>query len=441
MSSRLFVGLICVALFGGMALGCSHMKIGGSREVTKNTQGRSISEIEIQQDLQRFAGQYFDRNTEAADEASSELGTELQHEMLKRILLYDSSALDIVSGKITAINLLDMMVFTTLTRDAYEHHFMPGMFGAAGKPLLDSLRRSELQIWRIGEGILTNDQLTRLRALITQWKKDNPDQYRVEMVRLSQFSRVAGNLAEKEEDDARGLMAGVRSATQTADAAVLLGERSMFFAQRAPFLFRLQARVGAYEITRDGIRQLAGQAKLLDRTEQLLDRTNTIIDKSSTLMERTGELEPMLQELSELTQNATVVTREARLLNASLTPLAERLAPLLEERVDAQGKPVLAVESVLDSSNELSSRTFDLVHELRGLLPNGRGDQRFGVLRSELDTELRRIFGYLALLGAAWATFFWGGYYLVRRRMDERAARGPRAPGGSLPRGARPSAG
>ena len=144
--------------------------------------------------------------------------------------------------------------------------------------------------------------------------------------RLSRFSKVASHFAKKEEDAARGLLAGVNAVTQTADAAVLLCERAMFFAQRAPFLFRLQARVGAYEIARDGVRQLAGQAKLIDRTEDLLNRTNSIVEKSTALMEQTGQLEPMLRELTQLTENATVVTREARLLNASLTPLTERLA-------------------------------------------------------------------------------------------------------------------
>jgi hypothetical protein len=417
------------------------MKTGGAREVTKDKQGRSISEMELQQDLQRFTGSYFDRNTEAAEEITKNLDPELQHELLKRVLVYDSSALDIVSGKVTAVNLLDLLVFTSLTREAYERYFLPEVFGAAGKPLLESLQRSEEEMWELGEQVLTPEQLARLRGLMAEWQRENPGQIRVEMVRLSRFSKVASHFAQKEEDAARGLLAGVKAATQTADAAVLLGERAMFFAQRAPFLFRLQARVGAYEIARDGVRQLAGQAKLLDRTEDLLNRTNAIVEKSTALMEQTGQLEPMLRELTQLTENATVVTREARLLNASLTPLTERLAPLLEERVNAQGEPELAIESVLDRGNELSERSYDLVRELHALLPDGQqGERRIVTLRSEMDKGLRRIFGYLALLGAAWATFFWGGYYLVRRRMDERVARGPKAPrGGHLPPGARPS--
>lgn len=418
---------------------CAHMKTGGSREVLQDQSGRPVSEVEVQQDLQRFAGQYLDRNTEAMEDAYRRLDTEKQYQLMKRALLYDSSVLDIVTGKTVVVNLLDLLVFTALTRQKFEEHWQPKVFGEAGAPVLEALRRSEEAAWDLGDNLLNPEQIARLRGLIAKWERENPGQDRVEYVRLSEFSRTAGRVAAK-NDEASGLLASVNSVTQTADAAVLLGERAMFLAQRAGFLLRLQVRLAAYEVAHDSVRQLEGQTALLDRTEHFLDRTDAIVEKSTALMVQTGELEPMLQELTVLTQNATIAAQEARLLNAAVAPLAERFSPLMEERVNARGEPVTALENLVDGSNELSERTAGLLSEVRSLLPEGRGDQRFGLLRTEMDKQLRRIFGYLALLGAAWAVFFWGGYYLVRRRMDERVTRGSGGyRGHQPPPGARPS--
>ena len=416
--------------------GCGHMKTGGARELGKDKAGRSISEAEVQEDLQRFAGQYFDRTVESMEENAQALSADQQFQLMKRFLLYDSSVLDIVSGKNPLVNLLDLMVFTALTRSRFETHWMPEVFGPSVAPVLASLRRSEQDVWGFGQELLQPAQVARLRGLIARWERDNPEQVRVEMVRLAAFSKTAGKLAA-ERDEVTGLLSGVKSVTQTADAAVLLGERAMFFAQRAPFLFRLQARVAAFEVTHDGVQQLAGQTKLLDRTEQLLARTQEIVERSTALLERTGELEPLVQELTELTQNARVAAEQARLLNDSLTPLAERFSPLLAPRVNARGEVVTSLEAILESSNELTARSAGLLREVRSVLPAGRGDPRVATLRDEMDRGLRRLMGYLALVGAAWATFFWGGYYLVRRRID---ARGPGAPRGlTPPPGVRPS--
>ncbi|MFT3924745.1 MAG: hypothetical protein QM778_19580 [Myxococcales bacterium] len=418
---------------------CAHMKTGGAREVGKNKHGRSVSEAELQQELQRFAGQFFDRSAWAMEKVYAELDADKQFLLMKRWLLYDSSMLDIVSGKSPLVNLLDLLVFMELTRSKFESYWMPDVFGPPSEPVLAALKRSEAEIWGLGEELLSPAQVTRLHGLIAQWQAENPGQERVEMVRLAEFSRTAGTQATEQHADA-GLLGGVQSVTRTADEAVLLGERAMFFAQRAPFLIRIQARIGAAEVTQDGVRQLAGQAKLLDRTEELLVRTSAIIGQSADLLERTGKLEPLVRELTQLTQNATVATQEVRLLNTSLTPLADRLSPLLASRVNSQGQEVTAIESVLASSNQLSQRSYDLVKEVQNLVPEGRGDQRLGVVRAELDRGLRRLMGYLALVGAAWAVFFWGGYYLVKRQLNDRQAGTPGSPRGHHPPpGARPS--
>jgi hypothetical protein len=39
------------------------------------------------------------------------------------------------------------------------------------------------------------------------------------------------------------------------------------------------------------------------------------------------------------------------------------------------------------------------------------------MVEQRADAVVRRWIGYLALLGMAWAALFWGGYYVVKRRL------------------------
>jgi hypothetical protein len=423
MAHRSLVAWSLAATLGLSPLsGCAHMKTGGSREAGKEQDsGRSVTEAELQENLQRFTSEYFDRTAEAVDEVEKDVPPEQFHALLKRVLLYDSAALEIASGKLPSVNMLDMLVFTTLTRDRFEQYWQPKVFHEAGVPLLGALKDLEADMWSRARRVMRPEQEARLRGMIEDWRRANPDLLRVELIRFSAFSKLAGKVASEKESG--GLFRSLTSVTQTADEAVLLGERAMFLAQFAPFLMRMQGRVGAYEVTHDSLSQLSGQAALLDRTDRLLARTEQLLDRASLLVQTTATLEPVVAELSVLSENADAVMREARLLSESLDPITQRIDPLLSGRLDAEGRPTTGLEQALQSGNQLTGSTLDVLSELRALLPARQPGQERAPLAEEVDRGLRRLFGYLALVGAAWAAFFWGGYYLVRRRAEVRAER------------------
>jgi len=93
-------------------------------------------EVELQQELQRFATQFTDRITQATEalEESSHRA-EVRHEALRKNLRYIAAALEIATGPTAAINLVDMIVFVRLSRAVLERH----TFDHRARRLLDAI--------------------------------------------------------------------------------------------------------------------------------------------------------------------------------------------------------------------------------------------------------------------------------------------------------------
>jgi hypothetical protein len=413
--------------------GCAHMTTGGAQKAGRDESGRVISEAELQEDVERFTGGFLDRLAQVLEPSDLPDSPELQEALFKRVLNYGASALDIAAGKAPGVNMLDMLVFMSLSRDTFEHHWRPKVFGAAGLPLLEALRRSEAELWETSGKVLSTRQQAQLVALMEDWKREHPDQVRMAFARLPALAQLASKQTERNE--ASGMLASVKAATRVGDQAVLLGDRAIFLALRMPFLLRLQGRVGAREMINDGVSFLGSQETLLGRTETLLARTEELVLRSSELVTRADHLGPMLGQLDALTRQADAATREAQLLAQSLDTLATRFEPLLSPRTDASGDTTTGLEAVLGSSNELTARTLGVLQEARVLMPSGPDDERWQFMHAQLDRTARRWMAYLALVGIVWTTFLWGGYYLVRRHAEPAPRR--RRPRGPTPRGDR----
>jgi hypothetical protein len=201
-----------------------------------------ISRAEIQEEIMAFADEYSVAIWQAADEIRrADLPLEIRADAQYLKVLYASAAFRIAAGRRPAANLLDMVVFTTLGRMAVEEYWQPQVYGEAGKPLLDSYRRLEREIWAIAGRVLTPAQQEELRRAIRQWRQAHPGQHYVADVRLSDFARLRGGpMIDVAATPSTGLVASVEGATRAADEAVLLAERLMFYLERLPNVITLQ---------------------------------------------------------------------------------------------------------------------------------------------------------------------------------------------------------
>jgi hypothetical protein len=210
-----------------------------------------VPELELQQQLQRFATRFLDRIAQASTTLKDSPHPEIIEEALRKYLLYSSSAIEIATGPAAAVNLLDMFVFIRLCRGALDSYWIPTLYGEQGAELGDAFAKSDIDITEIAERALGPAQRAQLANLVTSWQADNPGMTRVEGIRLADFSATAGSAAADRALQARSLLSGVKVATEAANQAMLMAERAMFLVHRLPFLWRLQVRLGAREVLGD----------------------------------------------------------------------------------------------------------------------------------------------------------------------------------------------
>lgn len=378
-------GMLCAL---GPLLGCAAQLDNGSRDARieagrteEEARGPIVTQIEMQQGIERFTGELLDRLVEACEPLSRSQNERSRREGVRRLLVYSASVLDIAAGSYPEINVLDMIVFIRLSRGAVERHWLPHVFGDAARPLVAAFVDAEDRAWRLASKILTAKQGEQLNRMIEAWERAHPDQVRVEMVRFDAFSARAGRVTEALQRDAEGLLGSVKAATQAADQALLLAERGMFLAHRLPFLVRLQARVGAQELMTDSLERFSDVERLL---------------------ENAGLGRDVLDDVARLIDDLRGAAYEARRTLDTLAPLVDALPPAEE------------LKGALDAGNDLADKALMLVREARAMAPDDL-ERSLTLLEARAQGMLRRVVLWLGLLGAALILLFWGGYYVVRR--------------------------
>jgi hypothetical protein len=224
-----------------------------------------IPELELQHELQRFATRFVERIAQATEVLQASPRAAVREEALRKHLLYTSSALEIATGPAPEVNLLDMFVFVRLARVLLEQHWIPALYGNAGRELLEAFATSEQELAVVAERGLGTQRRTQLANVVDAWLAAHPRQVRVEGIRLADFATLAGNAAADRTLQASGLLSSVRTATQATNQAMLLAERGMFLLHRMPSVWRLQVRLGVRELAGDTRRSAMPQLAMVAR--------------------------------------------------------------------------------------------------------------------------------------------------------------------------------
>ena len=126
----------------------------------------------------------------------------------------------------------------------------------AGADVGEVFARSEQELQALAEQALSRAQHTQLMNVVDAWLAENPQQIRVEGIRLADFARTAGTAAADRAMQTRGLISSVSTASRAANQALLLTERGLFLLHRMPSVWRLQARLAARDMVADVATQL-----------------------------------------------------------------------------------------------------------------------------------------------------------------------------------------
>ena len=360
-----------------------------SRE-TRNEEAEKINEAQLQDQLQRFVGVFSDRVLQASEPLTTPDAPRQLHKVaMRQLLVYEATVLDIATGRYPEANLLDMLVFVELGRMILDEYWIPEVYGEKGRPLASVFAQSEEDLQRLAQRLMTRAQLAEVHELVLAWRKDNPDQRRVEQVRLFSFAATAGRMGDEREREASGLLSSVTAATRSADQAVLLAERVLFVSQRMPFLLRLQVRLGTLEVTDEALAALG-------QTDGTLREANEL---AATSAQAVGDARALVEVVRPMFEPSD--SREALRIERLLTKtghLVDDSHKLLKE--------MDGVERTLASADRVTDKSTVLVNDVRRLLP---ADE------DPLAALLRRGLLYGAVLGAVVVSLFWGGYVVAHR--------------------------
>src|SRR4029077_10284668 len=91
------------------------------------------------------------------------------------------------------------------------------------------------------------------------------------------------------------------------------------------------------------------------------------------------------------------------------------MQPLVEYATQqrSDGKQGTSLDQTLDASNRLVDKTLSVLDRADKL--NASAQQSLANVDDKVDHLLKKVAFYAILIGAAWAVFLWGGYYLVKR--------------------------
>jgi hypothetical protein len=218
---------------------------------TRETGARSgPTRGELQDDLMRFEGRFAARLMGAFNPIVESSDPALRLRAARDQLAFVTSALDIAVGSAPEVDLLDMLTLVALGREATARRWSPETCGEAALGVAEAFRASAEDISAVAAGVISGEVEAELRQVIREWQDENPDNDDVAGVRLSAYAKYRGSTSA----DKGGLFSLLRGASETADTAVLLGDRALYATQRLPNLVRLHVRIATREAVADAQR-------------------------------------------------------------------------------------------------------------------------------------------------------------------------------------------
>jgi hypothetical protein len=273
-----------------------------------------VSAAAVQSDVMRFTDRFDSAIVQSTHDFAALAGTPAAHiQSLKWSISARTAALTIASGPNPNSGLLDMLVFVTLERMVHEELWLPDVWGAADQPMLDAYKDLEAQIWEIAGHALKPAQLDEIHALIDAWRKDNPAQASTALVRLPHFEHLLTSRREKDPNVFEDLgklfsmdpLAGLEPAKREIAATRMLGERVLYYLQRAPLVFSAQAELLSLETA-----NLPEVQEALKRGAQISDAAVVLAQTAANLPETLLTVEAPVEQMLVETRKTLDAAKE-----------------------------------------------------------------------------------------------------------------------------------
>ena len=220
-----------------------------------NESGLSINSL--QTEVLRFADDYVESVSHAADGVSKTLGTrQAQVAALKWKIDQATAAYADATGENVIWNVLDLTVLATVSTMVVDDAKAREEFGEAVAPLIATHQALEKSAWTLASVLLSPEQSEELRRLIIEWRKANPTERSVTGARFREFAVDLGKAQAPGRAKPTSIFsmlyidpfAGLSPTTVAIEQSRELAERVVAYAERAPTLMRWQAELLALQI-------------------------------------------------------------------------------------------------------------------------------------------------------------------------------------------------
>ncbi len=348
------------------AVSCASVDTMGTRDTdsTAAVDPSQKTQQQVQAELMAFSDRYFAATLESAKTLESSLRTpESRYTAAAARLVALMVTTDIAASPNPAAALLDMTVFVTLKRMAWEAYWMPEVYGDSGAPVLDTLRELEDDIWQIAAGVYNPQQLDELRKLILDWRLQHPDTSAVDFVRLGELgeSREVKDLIDAGRSG--GMLAPVREANRNLEEMRLLAERLTFMVTRMQLLISLQVEMATAKLAvQPEVRQLLEDSRTFAGVS---DRAATAFADLVAVLpeERRAAVDQIMAGLSDERERIFAELAEDGALRPALRDLRETLATGREmaQSLDAAATDIDALVARMIAGSAAAPRPFDIL--------------------------------------------------------------------------------
>ncbi len=415
----LFVMAGCKAVID-TATGTSDANVGQSL----NESAGALTRMELAQKLRRLAVSYLGEVPEAC-ELIAAANPSLEQRVLALSIRVNSTdaVISMAADPDPQVSLLNMVTVLTLQRMLAEER-AEEFFGDLGTHYVSAARRMEDEAWKLAAQVMDEPERQQLMELISQYRRDRPDEISVWWVRFSEFSAykeqfsIAG-LGQSVVDlfvPVGGAVSGIESTTDVAERATWLAARQALIVQwrveliyvqtlSAPETGRLLSDIERVSATIDALpERIAAERKAIlaavDDQEAALGRLITqtreaIGDANSTVKEVSGIAKQVDETM--LTAERTVGQVQATLDKADQSiESAKAILPETESalaQLDETGKTLTQTIQVLDTfvrqfdeeEPDPDRRPFDITDYTQAVQEAGKTVEQLNTLVGSLD--------------------------------------------------------
>ncbi len=312
---------------------------------------------ELDQATCSFSDRYVTLLSDACDQAEKLAATpEARTQALRLKLHHSSSAYAIATGPSPLGQLLDLCSIVTLGKMNWVDEGRANrVFGQVGGPVVArAFNQAQEDIWRMAGIYLSPSEIEAVRAVILEWRRQNPDVTMLAYLRFDDFAKARAGL-EQDRPQIGGLFSQISEANRKLESAQTFAERTFFYAQRLPRLMQWQA-----ERTVDAVLQGNDVQRIIGQADVATRAVSDVAAEVKKLDQRQAEISALLTKVGGIVHEVKGFGPEIRETVEAASALNEPLRQnlLIVDRILARQA---------DQPQKTSAKPLDLV-EVRGLI-------------------------------------------------------------------------